>query len=104
MDCGPPASSAAAGSGASANRSIETGATAMGTVDHEADEAVGEGRIERLPQRVQDALGELAGAAKEGLLALSVGVGRGVLPELMETEVNAVVGPKGRHISNRTAV
>ena len=38
---------------------------------------VGEGRIERLPQRVQDALGELAGAAKEGLLALSVGVGPG---------------------------
>jgi transposase-like protein len=30
-----------------------------------------------LPERVQDALGELAGAAKEGLLALSVGVGQG---------------------------
>ena len=49
----------------------------MGTVDHDADEVVGAGRIERLPQRVQDALGELAGAAKEGLLALSVGVGLG---------------------------
>ena len=69
----------------------------MGTVDHEADEVVGEGRIERLPQRVQDALGELAGAAKEGLLALSVGVGLGVLHELMEAEVDEVVGPKGRH-------
>jgi hypothetical protein len=29
---------------------------------------------------VQEALGELAGAAKEGLLALSVGVGLGVWP------------------------
>src|SRR5215217_6509885 len=76
----------------------------MGTVDHEADEVVGEGRIERLPQRVQDALGELAGAAKEGLLALSVGVGLGVLHELMEAEVDEVVGPKGRQIADRTAV
>jgi transposase-like protein len=76
----------------------------MGTVDHEADEVVGDGRIERLPQRVQDSLGELAGAAKEGLLALSVGVGLGVLHELMEAEVDEVVGPKGRHIPDRTAV
>ena len=59
----------------------------MGTVDHVADEVVGAARIERLPQRVQDALGELAGAAKEGLLALSVGVGLGVLHEIMEAEV-----------------
>jgi transposase-like protein len=53
---------------------------------------------------VLDALGELAGAAKEGLLALSVGVGLGVLHELMEAEVDEVVGPKGRHISDRAAV
>jgi hypothetical protein len=33
---------------------------------------------------VLEALGELAAAAKEGLLALSVGVGLGVLHELME--------------------
>jgi transposase-like protein len=69
-----------------------------------ADEQVGQGRIERLPQRVQDALGELAGAAKEGLLALSVGVGLGVLHELMEAEVDEAVGPKGRQIPDRTAV
>src|SRR4051795_3423805 len=81
MDGGPPASSAAAGSVASANKSIEKGGAAVGTVDHEADEVVGEDRIERLPARVQEALGELAGAAKEGLLALSVGVGLGVLHE-----------------------
>ncbi len=46
--------------------------------------------------RVQEALGELVGAAREGLLALSVGVGLGVLAELMEEEVDEVVGPKGK--------
>ena len=33
-----------------------------------------------LPPRVQQALGELVGSAKEGLLALSVGVGLGCWP------------------------
>jgi transposase-like protein len=64
----------------------------------------GEERFEELPERVRDALGELAGAAKEGLLALSVGVGLGVLSELMESEVDAVVGPKGKHDRDRVAV
>src|SRR5215210_5154874 len=57
-----------------------------------------------LPERVQEALGELAGAAQEGLLALSVGVGLGVLHQLMEAEVDEVVGPKGKHDLGRTAV
>jgi putative transposase len=57
-----------------------------------------------LPERVQVALGELAGAAKEGLLALSVGVGLGVLHELMAEEVDEVVGPRGRHNGERSAV
>jgi putative transposase len=39
-----------------------------------------------LPERVQEALGELVGG-EEGLLALSVGVGLGVLYELMDEEV-----------------
>ncbi len=56
-----------------------------------------------LPARVQEALGELVGAAQEGLLALSVGVGLGVLHELMEEEVDEVVGPKGRHDPERSA-
>ena len=60
--------------------------------------------IDGLPPSVQDALGELAGAAKEGLLALSVGVGLGVLHELMEAEVDEVVGPKGKHDPERAAV
>jgi putative transposase len=57
-----------------------------------------------LPPRVQQALGQLVGAAKEGLLALSVGVGLGVLSELMEEEVDEVVGPKGKHDADRSAV
>jgi transposase-like protein len=57
-----------------------------------------------LPERVQVALGELVGAAREGLLALSVGVGLGVLSGMMEEEVDEVVGPKSRHNPDRTAV
>ena len=57
-----------------------------------------------LPERVQEALGQLVGAAKEGLLALSVGVGLGVLDELMAEEVDDVVGLKGKHNAERTAV
>ena len=56
-----------------------------------------------LPAQIQDALGELVGAAREGLLALSVGVGLGVVHELMELEVREVVGPKGKHDPDRTA-
>src|SRR5215217_1252014 len=56
-----------------------------------------------LPVRVQEALGELADAAKEGLLALSVGVGLGVLHEIMVAEVEEVVGPKGKHNPDRAA-
>ena len=62
-----------------------------------SDEAV-------LPDRVQEALGELVGAAKEGLLALSVEVGLGVLRELLEEEVDELVGPKGKHNPDRSAV
>jgi len=56
-----------------------------------------------LPAQIQEALGELVGAAREGLLALSVGVGLGVVHELMELEVTEVVGPKGKHNLERTA-
>ena len=57
-----------------------------------------------LPPQIQEALGELVGAAREGLLALSVGVGLGVVHELMELEVCEVVGPKGKHDPDRVAV
>src|SRR3954464_13535072 len=69
-----------------------------------ASVAANEKGIEGLPPTVLEARGELAGAAKDGLLALSIGVGLGVLHELLEAEVDEVVGPKGRHIPDRTAV
>jgi transposase-like protein len=56
-----------------------------------------------LPAEIQDALGELVGAAREGLLALSVGLGLRVVHDLMEAEVTEVVGPKGKHDRDRTA-
>ncbi len=57
-----------------------------------------------LPERVQKALGQLVRAANEGLLALSVGVGLGVLEELMAEEVDDVVGPKGKWNAERSMV
>jgi putative transposase len=56
-----------------------------------------------LPERVRAALGELVGAARVGLLALSVGVGLGVMHELMAEEVQEVCGPRGKHDPERVA-
>jgi putative transposase len=56
-----------------------------------------------LSAAIQEALGELVGAAREGLLALSVGVGLSVVHELMEAEVTGIVGRKGKHDRDRAA-
>ncbi len=56
-----------------------------------------------LPAEIQEALGELVGAAREGLLALSVGVGLRLVHELMESEVTEIVGPKGAWNPERSA-
>jgi putative transposase len=58
---------------------------------------------EDLPEQVTIALRELAGAAKEGLLAFSVGIGLAVLDELFEAEVVRLAGPKGKHDADRRA-
>jgi putative transposase len=57
-----------------------------------------------LPDQVTVALAELAGAAREGLLALAVGTGLGVLGNLLDADVERLVGPKGRHNPTRAAV
>ena len=56
-----------------------------------------------LPAEIQEALGELVGAARDGLLALSVGLGLTVVHQLMEAEVGQVVGPKYKQNPDRTA-
>ncbi len=65
--------------------------------------ATAEEAMEGLPESVQLVLGELAGAAREGLLALSIGVALGVVHELMAAEVDEACGPKGQHDPDRTA-
>jgi transposase-like protein len=57
-----------------------------------------------VPETVSVALGELAGELREGLLALAVGTGLQVMAAIMEEDVTAVCGPKGRHDRERTAV
>jgi putative transposase len=56
-----------------------------------------------LPEQVQVSLEGHMGTAKEGLLALAVAVGLDVLRSMMEAEVTAVVGPKGKYNGNRKA-
>jgi len=55
------------------------------------------------PAEVQLAIDDLAGSVREGLLALSVGVGLKVMDELIEEELTDLVGPRGRHDRARTA-
>ena len=58
---------------------------------------------EDLPEQITIALRQVAGAAKEGLLAFSVGIGLAVLDELFETEVVRLAGAKGKHDVDRRA-
>ena len=49
-----------------------------------------------LPDTVTVAIADLAGAVEEGLLAFAVGTGLSVLSVLMDEDVTALCGPKGR--------
>jgi putative transposase len=57
-----------------------------------------------LPEQITVAVAELAGAAREGLLALAVGTGLQVLEALLAEDVARLVGPRGRHNPDRVAV
>jgi hypothetical protein len=57
-----------------------------------------------VPDTVSVALAELAGEMREGLLALAVGTGLQVMAAIMEEDVTAACGPKGRHDPDRMAV
>ena len=56
------------------------------------------------PEQVSVAMAEIAENMQEGLLALAVGAGLQVMQTLMETDVTALAGPKGRHDPARVAV
>lgn len=57
-----------------------------------------------LPEEIALALSDIAGAAREGLLAMSVAAGMAVMQALFEAEIAEVAGPKGKHDPNRAAV
>ena len=57
-----------------------------------------------IPDEVSIAMGEIAEDMREGLLALAVGAGLQVMATLMEADVAAVCGPRGKHDPRRSAV
>src|SRR3974390_25399 len=57
-----------------------------------------------LPEEIALVMTDVAGAAREGLLAMSVAAGMAVMQALFEGEIAAAAGPKRRHDPNRAAV
>ncbi len=57
-----------------------------------------------VPESVSVAMAEIAEDMREGLLALAVGAGLQVMQQLMDADVTAVCGPRGRHDPDRRAV
>jgi transposase-like protein len=57
-----------------------------------------------LPAEIRLALADIAGAAREGLLAMSVAAGLAVMQAMFDAEITAACGPKGRHDPVRAAV
>jgi putative transposase len=61
-------------------------------------------RTPAMPEQVLVSLGQIAESAKEGLLALAVGAGLQVMYAMMDADVTALAGPKGRHDPDRAVV
>jgi putative transposase len=57
-----------------------------------------------VPESVSVVLGEVVADVREGLLAMAVGAGLQVMAAMMDADVSAVCGPKGKHDPRRTAV
>jgi transposase-like protein len=89
----------------SAGRAGTTGRTTPKKAKAKADaqRSVKEGAV-ALPDAVSVAVGQLAGELEEGLLAFAVGAGLQVLGAILDAEVTALAGPKGRHDPQRSAV
>jgi putative transposase len=56
-----------------------------------------------VPEQVRVAMDEIAADMREGLLALAVGAGLQVMQSLMEEDVTASCGPRGKQDSERAA-
>ena len=57
-----------------------------------------------LPQEVRLALADIAGVARQGLLAGSVATGLAVMQAMFEAEITVVAGPRGKHDPDRAAM
>jgi putative transposase len=57
-----------------------------------------------LPEEIALAMADIAGAAREGLMAMSVAAGMAVMAAMFDAEIAQVCGPKGRHDAGRAAV
>jgi putative transposase len=57
-----------------------------------------------VPEGVSVALGEIVANVRESLLAMAVGTGLQVMAAMMNADVTAACGPKGKHDPNRAAV
>jgi len=67
------------------------------------DEAAGIG-LPDLPEEVRFVLADVAGVAREGLLAMSVAAGMAVMQAMFDAEIAAACGPRGKHDPDRAAV
>jgi transposase-like protein len=72
-------------------------------VTKEYQKTVPAARPPAVPEQVSIVMDEIAADMQEGLLALAVGAGLQVMTQLMEADVAAVCGPKGKHDPDRTA-
>jgi transposase-like protein len=69
----------------------------------EAPAALDELGVTDLPAEVRLALADIADAARDGLLAMSVAAGLAVMQTMFDAEITAACGPKGRHDPDRAA-
>ena len=60
--------------------------------------------VTNLPAETRLALADIAGAARDGLLAMSVAAGMAVMQAMFDAEITTACGPKGKHDPDRTAV
>lgn len=70
--------------------------------DHQNKQAAAS--VLAVPEQVSVAIEEVTADVREGLLAMAAGSGSQVMTAMMEADVTAVCGPRGKHDPDRTAV